>query len=313
MKRKAAIICKSNNIDKLSNAFKNSKKYELIYITNESIDFEKMRNVVSIFVDCDINKNCLFKLERFSLYNNIELNLISNSLNIRKTKIINVNDICFLNLNPYKISKVQSFIKRAFDLVFAVIFIILCLPLFILLIILIKLFDKGPIFYLQKRITINEKEFIIYKFRTMRIDAEKETGAVLSYEDDERLTKLGRILRRYGLDEIPQIFNVLVGNMSIVGPRPERKYFINKYKRINEYYKYRFNVKAGITGYAQIYARYDSSYKDKLDYDLYYISNYSFMGDIKIIFKTAIHLLTREKIAINKNKKGKIVIKESKE
>ena len=129
----------------------------------------------------------------------------------------------------------------------------------------------------------------------MKIDAEKETGAVLSYEDDTRLTKLGRVLRKYGLDEIPQIFNVLIGDMSVVGPRPERSYFINKYKRTNEYYKYRFNVKAGITGYAQIYAKYDSSYKDKLDYDLYYIANYSFFNDLKIILKTGLLFLSKDK------------------
>ena len=311
MKRKALIVCKSTNVNKIFNAFKKSKKFRIVNIFSDYLDFEKSKDVDSIFVDANIDKDLLYKIERFSLSSNIEFNVIANSINIRKTKINCIDDLCFLNFKQFRISKFQSFIKRTFDVIFSSLFIILSLPLFIVLILLIKIFVKGPIFYLQKRITKDEKEFVIYKFRTMRVDAEKETGAVLSFADDQRLTRLGKFLRKYALDEIPQIFNVLLGDMSIVGPRPERKIFIGKYKRINEYYKYRFNVKAGITGYAQIYAKYDSSYKVKLDYELYYISNYSLVNDIKIIINTIIHLITREKLKNTKHKEKKIVIKES--
>lgn len=301
MKRKASIISNSINTNKLFYAFKKSN-YILENIYDEDIEFNKLKESDSIFIDNNLDKNLLSKIERFCLDNNIEFNIYANSISFRKSKIKAIDDLCFLKLSPYKISRFNSFIKRLFDIVFSIIFIILSLPVFIILIIVIKLFDNGPVFYLQKRLTKDEKEFIIYKFRTMKVNAEKETGAILSPINDVRLTSLGRILRKFKLDEIPQIFNVLLGDMSVVGPRPERKHFTNKYKRINEYYKYRFNVKAGITGYAQVYGKYDSSYKDKLDYDLYYISNYSFLSDLSIIFKTVMQLFVKNKV-INKKKK----------
>lgn len=301
MKRKASIISNTIDTNKLFYAFKKSN-YILENIYDEDIEFNKLKESDSIFIDNSLDKNLLSKIERFCLDNNIELNIYANSISFRKSKIKAIDDLCFLKLSPYKISRFNNFIKRMFDIIFSIIFIILSLPVFIILILLIKIFDNGPVFYLQKRLTKDEKEFIIYKFRTMKVNAERETGAILSTMNDKRLTNMGKILRRLKLDEIPQIFNVLLGDMSVVGPRPERKYFTNKYKRINEYYKYRFNVKAGITGYAQIYGKYDSSYKDKLDYDLYYISNYSILSDLSIIFKTALQVFYKREVKNNKKK-----------
>ena len=305
MKRKTSIISSSSNNERLKFAF-NKSNYILENIYDKDTEFIKLKELDSIFVDNNLDRNLLSKIERFCLDNDIEFYIYANSINFRKSKIKAINDLCFLKLNPYKLSRFDSFIKRLFDIIFSIIFIILTLPVFIILIILIKILDNGPVFYLQKRLTKDEKEFIIYKFRTMKVNAEKETGAILSPVNDKRLTNLGKILRKLKLDEIPQIFNVLLGNMSLVGPRPERKYFTNKYKRINEYYKYRFNVKAGITGYAQVYGKYDSSYKDKLDYDLYYISNYSFFRDIAIILKTVLQFFSH----INMKEKEKNINKE---
>lgn len=308
MKRKASIISNSLNLDKLIQSFDKSNRYVLINVWNESIDLEKLIEIDSVFIDTSVNRNILAKIERFCLDNNIELSTFTNSINIRKPKIKAIDDLCFISLNSYKISKLNSLLKRAFDIVFSLIFIIVSLPIFIILILLIKIIDGGPVFYFQKRLTMDKKEFVIIKFRTMKVNAEKETGAVLSHATDDRLTNIGRFLRKSSLDEIPQIFNVLCGDMSIVGPRPERSHFIKKYNRINEYYKYRFNVKAGITGYAQVYAKYDSSYRDKLDFDLYYISNYSILKDLKIIFKTIIHVLSKN--IGSKINKDKITVKD---
>jgi|SRR5690554_52898 len=295
MKRKASIIASNDNHNKILNSVLCSNKYKIVNIFNERIYFELLKDVNTIFIDSSVDSEIIKKVELFCLENNIDLYIYPESISLRKKNIQTLEDVLFFNLKPYYISRLNRFIKRCFDFLFALCFIIISFPLFFLIILLIKLFDKGPIFYLQERITLNEKKFVIFKFRTMHVNAEKETGVTLSKQDDPRLTKLGRFLRKYRLDELPQIFNVLIGNMSLVGPRPERPYFVEQYKKENGYYKYRFNAKAGITGLAQIFAKYDSSFQTKLDYDLYYISNYSFFNDLKIIFKTIIFLFSPNK------------------
>lgn len=196
-----------------------------------------------------------------------------------------VDELC-LQINDFTITKFQSFFKRLIDLVFSILVLIIFLPLFIVIVILIKIFDTGPIFYYQKRLTINRKEFILIKFRTMVVNAEENTGAIFSSENDTRITKIGKILRASRLDELPQIINIIKGDMSVVGPRPERAYFVNRFLQEEPLYAKRFNVKAGITGLSQINVNYNSSYKDKLGFDLLYINKYSFYLDVKIVFNT---------------------------
>ncbi|SHF52147.1 Sugar transferase involved in LPS biosynthesis (colanic, teichoic acid) [Caldanaerobius fijiensis DSM 17918] len=151
---------------------------------------------------------------------------------------------------------------------------------------LIKLTSPGPIIYKQVRITEKNREFNIYKFRTMYKDAEKLTGPVLATDDDPRITKVGKILRAARLDELPQLFNVLKGEMSFVGPRPERPFFVAQFEKQHPTYTYRHNVKAGITGLAQVLGKYTTDFDDKLRFDLMYITNYSIWLDIKIILLT---------------------------
>lgn len=309
MKIKASIIANNANVDKLINAISKTNKYKIIKVLNHLDDINVFKYSDAIFVDDSLENNEKRKIERFCLDNNIDFNLCPTSIYIRKTNIIAVDDFCLINLKPYRLSKIEEFFKRLFDITFSLIFLIISFPLFVFLILLIKIFDGGPVFYLQRRLTKGEKSFVIYKFRTMKVNAERNTGAVLSCTNDERLTKTGKFLRRFSLDEIPQMYNVLLGHMSIVGPRPERSFFTNKYKRLNEYYKYRFNVKAGMTGYAQIYGKYESSFRNKLDFDLYYISNYSFFNDLKIIIKTIAHVFS--KIKFNNKKQPKTQTKET--
>ncbi len=182
-----------------------------------------------------------------------------------------------------------KFLKRLFDLSFSTLILITVLSwLFPIVAFIIKFTSKGPIFYLQERIGENQKPFKIIKFRSMKIDAES-TGPKLSSDNDDRITPIGKILRKYRIDEFPQFFNVLRGDMSIVGPRPERAFFINEIIKINPKYKRLHNVKPGITSLGQVYYGYAENIDEmnkRLQYDLLYLKNFNFLTDIKIIFLT---------------------------
>jgi sugar transferase (PEP-CTERM system associated) len=191
-------------------------------------------------------------------------------------------------------------IKRFIDVVLAVLGICLSSPLMLLIGTLVKLESLGPIFFKQERVGENGKTFTLVKFRTMVADAEKETGPVWSQTIDPRVTRLGKILRRTGMDEIPQLFNVLKGDMSFVGPRPERPHFVTELQEKIPYYAQRLAVKPGITGWAQVRYGYGATLDDaveKLQYDLYYIKNMSIFLDVLIILST-IHKVIFAKVAV---------------
>ena len=178
--------------------------------------------------------------------------------------------------------------KRALDLIVSVAMLLLTLPTFVIVALAIILEDFGPVFYRQERISLNGRRFWILKFRTMRVDAES-SGAQWAAEKDPRITRVGNILRRARVDEIPQLINVLRGDMSLVGPRPERPMFVDKLSQEIRLYKLRHSVKAGITGWAQINYPYGASVEDarhKLEYDLYYLKHFSVMKDISIMMQT---------------------------
>ena len=194
-------------------------------------------------------------------------------------------------------------LKRCLDLAVAVSGFVCVLPFMLFTSLAIKVTDGGPILYRQVRTGRNGKEFHVYKFRTMRIDAEKYSGPMLAQENDPRITKLGRFLRAVRLDELPQIWNVLVGDMSIVGPRPERPFFVEQYIREMPEYAYRHNVKPGITGLAQVYGKYNTTPFDKLVYDLMYIQRCNILTDLTIIIQTVKVLFTKsatEGTSVNK-------------
>ena len=180
------------------------------------------------------------------------------------------------------------------DLFFSIIGLIITLPFFAVIAIMIKLTDPGPIFYKQDRLTIGGKIFQIYKFRTMIKDAEKDTGPQLAQKEDDRILPVGRFLRRFRLDELPQIFNILKGDMSLVGPRPERPELAKEIEREIPEFSYRLKVKAGLTGYAQIYGKYNTTSYDKLKLDLTYIRNYSVWLDLKLILMTPKIMMLKE-------------------
>jgi exopolysaccharide biosynthesis polyprenyl glycosylphosphotransferase len=187
----------------------------------------------------------------------------------------------------------QRFVKRSFDILLSLIALIILSPLWIGIAIAIKLEDHGPIFYRQKRVTRGGKEFDILKFRSMIVDAEAK-GVIPATDHDPRITKVGRFIRACRADELPQLINILKGEMSIVGPRPERVEHVEKYKKLVPEFVYREKVKGGLTGYAQIYGKYNTTALDKLKYDLMYIEEYSFFLDFKIILMTVRILFEKE-------------------
>jgi len=195
----------------------------------------------------------------------------------------------FIFSNGFKVTRPARAFKRIFDKILSCFGVLVSLPLFPIIALAIKATSPGPVLFRQVRTGKHEKEFVLYKFRTMRTDAETNTGAVWAQKDDPRVTSVGKFLRKSRLDELPQLFNVLKGDMSFIGPRPERPEFVEKLKAQVPYYSHRHFVKPGITGWAQIKYPYGASVEDaleKLRYDLYYIKNLSITLDILIFFET---------------------------
>ncbi|MBT9778349.1 exopolysaccharide biosynthesis polyprenyl glycosylphosphotransferase [Clostridium sp. MCC353] len=188
----------------------------------------------------------------------------------------------------------QEFAKRCLDIIGSLFGIIVSFPFFIVIAICIKLTDGGPVFYKQVRLTKGGKEFEIYKFRTMIQDAEKDGVPRLAAEGDKRILPVGRLLRRTRLDELPQIYNILKGDMSLVGPRPERPELAEELTKEIPEFPCRLKVKAGLTGYAQVYGKYNTTAYDKLKLDLTYIRSYSFLLDLKLIIMTPKILFLKE-------------------
>lgn len=188
----------------------------------------------------------------------------------------------------------QRFVKRTMDIFFSGIAVILLSPVFLITAIAIKLEDKGPVFFKQERVTRGGKHFMILKFRSMIVDAEKDGRPHPAGEKDDRITKVGRFIRACRIDELPQLLNILSGDMSIVGPRPERYEHVEKYTQEIPEFKFREKVKGGLTGYAQVYGKYNTTPLDKLKMDLMYITEYSILLDVQIMFETVKILFQKE-------------------
>jgi len=204
-----------------------------------------------------------------------------------------VDDILTFQAKELRLTLGQKTIKRLFDIFCSMVGLIIFWPVMIIIAIIVHAQDGGPSIFKQERITLNHRKFLLYKFRSMKIDAEKVTGAVLSASEDDRITHFGKFIRMTHIDELPQLWNVFIGNMSFVGPRPEREMFVNQFLKETPQYQYRLNVKAGITGFAQTYGKYDTKYQDKLRWDLLYIRKYNSFLDLQIIFHTIVSVFTK--------------------
>ena len=200
-----------------------------------------------------------------------------------------LNPQWFVYTGGFKHSQAGACLKRCFDVAFALALLVLASPVLALIAIAIKIDSAGPVLFRQLRVGLHGKTFVIYKFRSMRLDAERESGPAWAAECDDRVTRVGRLLRVFRLDEIPQLFNVLAGDMSMVGPRPERPYFVDRLEREIPFYSLRHYLKPGVTGWAQVMCRYGASVKEsyeKLQYDLYYAKHNSLRCDAAILLKT---------------------------
>ncbi|MCK5811787.1 MAG: exopolysaccharide biosynthesis polyprenyl glycosylphosphotransferase [Clostridiales bacterium] len=207
-------------------------------------------------------------------------------ISLMRPRLTQVDDTPYLYLDSIGLSKVEEDIKRVMDIILSILLIISLSPLLIISAFLVIFSSKGSVFFTQDRITKDNKVFKIIKFRTMVENAEKHTGAVLTKANDHRVTKVGAFMRKARLDELPQFFNVLKGDMSLIGPRPERPVFVKEFENSIPLYEKRHNVKTGITGLAQIMGKYSTAAIDKLRFDLIYIRNYTILLDIKIFFLT---------------------------
>ncbi len=216
-----------------------------------------------------------------------------------------VDDVLLLSVCPPHLNKTQRLVKRLFDVLGATVAAVLSAPVLLAMSVGVRLSSKGPTLFSQERLGQDRKPYRIQKLRTMVDDAEKLSGPVLASQDDPRLTSFGRFLRATRIDELPQLWNVLKGEMSLVGPRPEREFFVGRFEEELPGYGLRFATKPGITGLAQVMGRYSTTVERKLRFDLLYIYNYSFVLDLKIILRTIWVVLQRESAAGLKEHEGR--------
>jgi exopolysaccharide biosynthesis polyprenyl glycosylphosphotransferase len=223
---------------------------------------------------------------------------------LRSTDELNLFDSPLLLSRNFGLTIEQQWLKRCEDILVSLFMLVMFSPIFLLAFFGIKMTDKGPVFYKQERLTKDGRKFMIYKFRTMIVNAEKISGPVLASENDPRILPIGKLLRATRMDELPQLINILKGEMSVVGPRPERPTIAAEILKEIPEFDYRLKVKAGLTGYAQVYGKYNTTSYDKLKLDLSYIRNYSLFLDFKMIIMTPKILFIKEStegIELNSN------------
>ena len=278
------LISKLNNIRDLSmSVIKSIDLKDLDYSKLDQL-IEGADGIVTLDVHHE-NKKKLFKAcydKQLLVY---DVPSITDML-LASSDILHIVDTPILKINKYGPSEMEKFVKRFIDIIGSLILIVLTSPLMLISAILVKVYDKGDILYKQIRLTKDSKEFKMIKFRSMIMNAEDKTGVVLAKENDDRITPIGKFLRKTRFDELPQLVNILKGEMSFVGPRPERPEIYDEICKEMPEFRYRLVVKAGLTGYAQIYGKYNTSLRDKLLLDLYYIENYSLIDDIKLLLLT---------------------------
>lgn len=214
---------------------------------------------------------------------------------LAQIKISHVNAGWLIFGDGFNQGVMRTAVKRVFDIVFSSLILLLTLPLMLITALAVKLESRGPVFYRQERVGLNGRPFEVIKFRSMRTDAEKDGKPRWASKNDDRVTRVGRFIRRVRIDELPQLMNVLKGEMSLVGPRPERQYFVDDLVAKIPYFAVRHSVKPGVTGWAQVRYEYGSTVEDsveKLQYDLYYVKNHTLFLDLLIMLETVAVVLT---------------------
>lgn len=268
------------------------KQYELVeVIESPTLDAVNLNGVGKVFA-LELDHDFLTDLMKQSYMLDVELYYSSDFGNVifgnRETFF--VDDILLYQYQTRKMTDLQLFGKRLMDIVFSVLGLIVVFPVMLVVSLLIKLDDGGPIIFSQERLTRNGKVFNIYKFRSMKLNSGNQPVT----KDDDRITRVGKFIRKFRLDELPQLFNIIKGDMSIVGPRPESVSIEEEILKEVPEFGFRLKVKAGLTGTAQIFGKYNTSARDKLLMDLYYIENFSLFNDLKLMFQTLIVFIKKD-------------------
>ncbi len=286
------LIGKLNNINDLAiNVIKTIDLKDLDYKKIDEV-LKGADGIVTLDVHHE-NKKKLFKVcyERKLLIYDVPS--ITDML-LASSNILHIVDSPILKINKFGPTQIERIIKRLIDIIGSLILLVLTSPIMLITAIAIKIQDGGDILYKQTRLTRGESEFKIFKFRSMIMNAEKNTGAVLAKQNDDRITPVGKFIRKCRIDELPQLINIFKGDMSFVGPRPERPEIYDEICKNMPEFRYRLVVQAGLTGYAQVYGKYNTSLRDKLLLDLYYIENYNVVDDIKLILLTVKILFNKD-------------------
>lgn len=273
-------------------------KYDICGSVSYRVGYEKLYPMIRQYhavVLCDLPSEARNQIMKFCYQESVRTYVTPKISDImfRGADDIHLFDTPLLLSRNQGLSIVSLWVKRAMDIVLALAGILIASPFMLLITLGIKLYDRGPVLYKQERLTKDGKIFMIYKFRSMAVDSE-DAGARLAAKGDERITPVGRVIRAVHFDELPQLFNILKGEMAMVGPRPERPEIAEKYTEKIPEFVLRLKVKAGLTGYAQVYGKYNTTPYDKLKLDLTYIENYSVWLDIKILFLTFKVLFMKE-------------------
>jgi len=259
-------------IDEFESVIKN-REIDEIFITISVKEYEKFRKIIKVCEKSGVRTQIVPDYARFIP---------------AKPHIDDIDGIPLINIRHVPLDNfLKAFGKRTFDILVASIGLLIFLPLFLIIAICIKSDSLGPILFAQERVGLNKKSFMMYKFRTMKVQTAKNSDLQWTIKEDPRKTRLGNLLRRTSLDELPQLWNVLIGEMSLVGPRPERPFFVVQFKERVPRYMVKHHVRPGITGWAQINGwRGDTSIRKRIECDIYYIENWTFIFDLKIIFLT---------------------------
>lgn len=301
---KKTLLIYRNNRDKRRISILSGKPMERLYHIEKEIQFDGTFEEIeplltgydAVFV-AGLNSHCRNGILKYCEMKGIRGFFLPHigDMIMQGAEHVQTFDSPVLQVRRKSLSPEYRTIKRAADIVLSFIGLIITSPLFLITSIAIKLYDHGPVFYRQTRLTRDEKTFEIIKFRSMRTDAEKDGVARLSTgEKDDRITPVGRIVRKCRLDELPQLINILKGEMSFVGPRPERPEIAEQYYKQMPEFRLRLQVKAGLTGYAQVFGKYNTDPYEKLEFDLLYINHMDIFTDLQLIFSTFGILFSKE-------------------
>ena len=287
----AVVYTRRSDVPGLFRTYKLENKFNVkLTIDPESCvkDLEQLKDFKVVFI-CDVHSHERNLILKYCIANGISVYLLPRigDIILSGARKVHMFHLPVIRVGRRSLSPEGAVAKRTLDILCSALGLLVLSPVMLITAIAIKATDGGPVFYKQERLTKNGKRFKVWKFRSMRVDAEKDGVARLSSGDkDDRITPVGRFIRKVRIDELPQLFNILGGSMSLVGPRPERPEIAAQYEEILPEFKLRLQAKAGLTGYAQVYGKYNTTPYDKLQMDLMYIANPSFLEDLRIIMAT---------------------------